>query len=158
MSVLIWRFGGFYRRSPNQIKVSGGQVSSNGSSTKFPVYTVLTIAIVDADIMDLLALTLLTLSLWAPPAVRGACVDDDETAFFDDECRTSDRFSADHILPPDWGLLLDSYDFSGLVGTTTVQQWRTLDVDGINEAGISTSSPQDSEFNWILITYYQEYS
>ncbi len=95
------------------------------------------------QIMDFLVLTLvLTLSLWGPPAVRGACVDDDETAFFDEECRTSFRFSPDHVLPPDWGVLLDSYDFSGLVGTTTVQQWRTLDVDGINEAGVSTSSPQ----------------
>ncbi len=87
--------------------------------------------------MDFLVLTLvLTLSLWGPPAVRGACVDDDETAFFDEECRTSFRFSPDHVLPPDWGILLDSYDFSALVGTTG-QQWRTLDIDGI-----STSTPQ----------------
>ncbi len=84
------------------------------------------------QIMELLALTLLTLSLWAPPTVRGVCMDD-ETAFFDGQCRTDTLFVPEHVLPAAWGLLLDSYDFRSLVGTTG-QQWRTLDVDGISES------------------------
>ncbi len=82
--------------------------------------------------MELLALTLLTLALWPPPTVRGVCMDD-ETAFFDEQCRTDILFAPEHVLPSNWGLLLDSYDFSSLVGTTG-QQWRTLDVDGISQS------------------------
>ncbi len=45
-----------------------------------------------------------------------------------DQCRTSFRFSADHILPPEWKLLFDSYDYESLVGPVFLS--REFDNDG----------------------------
>ncbi len=45
-----------------------------------------------------------------------------------DQCRTSFRFSPDHILPPEWELMFDSYDYESLVGPVFLS--REFDNDG----------------------------
>ena len=45
-----------------------------------------------------------------------------------DQCRTSSRFSPDHIPPPEWELMFDSYDYESLVGPVFLS--REFDNDG----------------------------
>ncbi len=45
-----------------------------------------------------------------------------------DQCRTSSRFSLDHILPPEWELMFDSFDYESLVGPVFLS--REFDNDG----------------------------
>ncbi len=45
-----------------------------------------------------------------------------------DQCHTSFRFTRDHILPPEWELMFDSYDYESLVGPVFLS--REFDNDG----------------------------
>ena len=72
-----------------------------------------------------------------PPDLNGYCISQgvDNCAPKDrlitsptDQCRTSFRFRADHILPPEWELIFDSYDYESLVGPVFLS--REFDNDG----------------------------
>ncbi len=45
-----------------------------------------------------------------------------------DQCQTNFRFTRDHILPPEWELMFDSYDYESLVGSVFLS--REFDNDG----------------------------
>ncbi len=49
---------------------------------------------------------------------------------FDNICRTNFRFVNDHNFPNNWKILLDSYDYSNLIGN--VWESRDVDEDGLN--------------------------
>ncbi len=75
---------------------------------------------------------------YQPPDPHGYCIDSqgvDNCAPEDrlvtsstDQCRTSFRFSPDHILPPEWELMFDSFDYESLVGPVFLS--REFDNDG----------------------------
>ena len=50
-----------------------------------------------------------------------------------DQCRTDSRFTADHILPLEWELMFDSYDYPSLVDSVFLS--REFDNDG--DSGVS---------------------
>ncbi len=45
-----------------------------------------------------------------------------------DQCRTNSRFTSDHILPPEWELMFDSYDYESLDESVFLS--REFDNDG----------------------------
>ncbi len=73
-----------------------------------------------------------------PPVTHGYCInsqgvdncapEDRQITSSTDQCRTSFRFRADHILPPEWELMFDSYDYESLVGPVFLS--REFDNDG----------------------------
>ena len=74
-----------------------------------------------------------------PPDPHGYCIDsqlgvdncapeDRQITSSIDQCRNSFRFSPDHILPPEWELMFDSYDYESLVGPVFLS--REFDNDG----------------------------
>ena len=75
--------------------------------------------------MRLCQFIILTLLVWE---VMSDCINPD-TAMFESECRTNPRFIQEHILPPNWGLMLDSRDFRNLVEDRD-PAWELRDVDG----------------------------
>ena len=54
-----------------------------------------------------------------------------------DDCRTNERFALDHILPEEWELMFDSYDYQDLLELGTVFLNREFDNDG---AGVSNKT------------------
>ncbi len=81
--------------------------------------------------MKLFTVSLLALcSLWGPSSVKGACMDD-ETAMFDNDCRTNFRFVDDHDFPNEYSILFDNYDFSTLLSSSS-GELRGLDVDEVS--------------------------
>lgn len=100
-------------------------------------------------VTKLLALSLLALSLWGCQ-VRAMCVDD-ETAQFDENCRTNFRFENDHIFPENWGLLHDSYDSESLLESSP-PLYSTLDVDGISTTSQGMWSQQGGLCQYALRT------
>ncbi len=72
-----------------------------------------------------------------PPDTHGYCIsqgvdncapEDRRIISSSDECRTSSRFTPEHILHPEWELMFDSYDYESLVGSVFLS--REFDNDG----------------------------
>ena len=75
--------------------------------------------------MRLCQVIILALLVWE---VMSDCINPD-TAMFESKCRTDPRFALEHVLPPNWGLMLDSHDFQNLVADSN-PAWELRDVDG----------------------------
>ncbi len=50
-----------------------------------------------------------------------------------DQCRTDSRYTADHILPPEWELMFDSYDYESLMGSVFLSREFDNDGDGVSQ-------------------------
>ncbi len=75
-----------------------------------------------------------------PPDPHGYCISqgvdncapEDRLVVFSsssiNKCRTNLLFASDHILPPEWELMFDSYDYESLMGSVFLS--REFDNDG----------------------------